>query len=186
MSMRDMFSPQEERESGPSKAVVVDGEQEEEEEESGSVRVGRRITIAPPVGSSGGSAAQMVAGGFPQRGGDLQKRDKVPLGVGKSLGAWINLTRREPNQVKEGHVPRRIPMKEVKQHRTREDAWTVLKGRVYYLTPYMDYHPGGEQKLMMGAGRDCTKLFDKYHSWVNDEMLLQSCFLGWLDEEETS
>ena len=32
----------------------------------------------------------------------------MPLGVGKSLGAWINLTRREPNQVKEGHVPRRV------------------------------------------------------------------------------
>lgn len=33
--------------------------------------------------------------------------------------------------------------KELRQHNTREDAWTVLRGKVYDIGPYMLYHPGG-------------------------------------------
>lgn len=35
-------------------------------------------------------------------------------------------------------------MDEVKQHKTGESiCWTVLKGRVYNISPYMKFHPGG-------------------------------------------
>lgn len=34
-------------------------------------------------------------------------------------------------------------MSEVKQNQTEGAMWTVLKGRVYNLYPYMKYHPGG-------------------------------------------
>lgn len=34
-------------------------------------------------------------------------------------------------------------MEEVKQHKTDEDAWTVLRGRVYNISPYIRFHPGG-------------------------------------------
>ncbi len=40
-------------------------------------------------------------------------------------------------------------------------VWTALKGNVFNITPYLDYHPGGVDELMKGAGRDCTALFDK-------------------------
>lgn len=56
---------------------------------------------------------------------------------------------------------RPISMKEVEQHNTKDSLWTVLDGKVYDLTSYLDYHPGGERKLMMGAGSDCTSLFCK-------------------------
>lgn len=36
-----------------------------------------------------------------------------------------------------------ISMSEVKQHQTEGSMWTVLKGRVYNLSPYMKFHPGG-------------------------------------------
>lgn len=32
---------------------------------------------------------------------------------------------------------------------------------VYNVTPYMDYHPGGEEELMKAAGIDGTELFDQ-------------------------
>lgn len=32
---------------------------------------------------------------------------------------------------------------------------------VYNVTPYMDYHPGGEEELMKAAGIDGTDLFDQ-------------------------
>ena len=34
-------------------------------------------------------------------------------------------------------------MSEVKEHQTEGSMWTVLKGRVYNLSPYMKFHPGG-------------------------------------------
>lgn len=38
---------------------------------------------------------------------------------------------------------RLISMNEVKQHQNEGSMWTVLKGRVYNLSPYMKFHPGG-------------------------------------------
>lgn len=42
----------------------------------------------------------------------------------------------------------------------------------------MEYHPGGAEQLMRGAGKDATSLFDEYHAWVNIEQLLAKCFVG--------
>jgi hypothetical protein len=47
----------------------------------------------------------------------------------------------------------------LKQHNKRDDAWTAISGKVYNITPYLPYHPGGEKELMRVAGRDGTKLF---------------------------
>jgi hypothetical protein len=40
---------------------------------------------------------------------------------------------------------------------------------VYNLTPYLQYHPGGADILVKASGRDATRLFNKYHPWVNLE-----------------
>lgn len=37
----------------------------------------------------------------------------------------------------------------------------MFSGMVYNVTPYMDYHPGGEDELMKAAGVDGTELFDQ-------------------------
>lgn len=37
----------------------------------------------------------------------------------------------------------------------------MCSGMVYNVTPYMDYHPGGEEELMRAAGIDGTDLFDQ-------------------------
>lgn len=34
-------------------------------------------------------------------------------------------------------------------------------GKVYNLTHYMKFHPGGKEDLMKGAGIDCTILFNE-------------------------
>ena len=38
---------------------------------------------------------------------------------------------------------RLISMDEVRKHKTEGEMWTVLKGRVYNISPYMKFHPGG-------------------------------------------
>ncbi|CAG0884392.1 unnamed protein product, partial [Darwinula stevensoni] len=55
-------------------------------------------------------------------------------------------------------------------------------GRVYNVSRYLEYHPGGEEELMKGAGKDATDLFNQVHRWVNFESLLQKCLIGKLQD----
>lgn len=107
------------------------------------------------------------------------RRAKVPLEKGYSQVAWIHLGQREPDLA--GTGGRRhsmVTMEEVAQHATAEDGWVVLRGKVYNITPYLKYHPGGARILAAMAGKDCTAQFNKYHSWVNGEALLAKCMVG--------
>lgn len=53
----------------------------------------------------------------------------------------------------------RIPPSVLKKHNKPDDAWSSFNGKVYNITPYLKFHPGGEKELMRVAGRDGTKLF---------------------------
>jgi cytochrome b involved in lipid metabolism len=35
----------------------------------------------------------------------------------------------------------------------------AINGKVYNVTAYLPFHPGGEKEMMRGVGRDGTKLF---------------------------
>ena len=37
----------------------------------------------------------------------------------------------------------------------------LFPGKVYNITPYLEYHPGGIPEIMKGAGKDGTQLFDE-------------------------
>uniref|UniRef100_A0A0D6R9G4 Cytochrome b5 heme-binding domain-containing protein n=1 Tax=Araucaria cunninghamii TaxID=56994 RepID=A0A0D6R9G4_ARACU len=111
------------------------------------------------------------------------RRVKIPFEKGYSQMDWLKLTQTNPDLAGlKGQSNRRlISMDEVKQHKSEGDAWTVLKGCVYNISPYMKFHPGGVDMLMKAAGKDCTALFNKYHAWVNAEFLLEKCLVGALD-----
>ncbi|XP_071720904.1 cytochrome b5 domain-containing protein RLF-like [Rutidosis leptorrhynchoides] len=111
-------------------------------------------------------------------------RAKVPYQIGHSQVDWLKLTRTHPDLagLKGQSNKRLIPLSEVKQHNTPDSMWTVLKGRVYNITPYMKFHPGGVDMLMKGVGKDCTALFNKYHAWVNAEFMLEKCLVGILED----
>jgi cytochrome b involved in lipid metabolism len=62
----------------------------------------------------------------------------------------------------------RVTMDELKKHNTKDDAWSAFGGKVYNMTEYARFHPGGEKELMRVAGRDGTKLFSKCSSIIRD------------------
>jgi cytochrome b involved in lipid metabolism len=70
---------------------------------------------------------------------------------------------------RKGQPLRRIRWEEIRQHATVHDGWIVLKNKVYNISPYMVYHPGGESILKLVLGKDATPLFDKYHRWISEE-----------------
>ncbi|KAF3909251.1 hypothetical protein ABW20_dc0105215 [Dactylellina cionopaga] len=109
-------------------------------------------------------------------------RQKVILTPGHSPLDWANHQRSLP------FVPlRRITPSELATHGARKNEskiyWTVLEGRVYDMTPYLPYHPGGEKELLRVAGKDGTKLFNLTHSWVNWDNMLRGCEVGILVSE---
>lgn len=58
-------------------------------------------------------------------------------------------------------------------------------GKVYNLTPYQKFHPGGVGELMRGAGKvgEAERLFQEIHPWVNWDGLLGDCLVGILISE---
>lgn len=59
----------------------------------------------------------------------------------------------------------------------------ALDGKVYNVSPYARFHPGGVPEMMRGAARDATALFRDVHPWVNYEAMLSACFIGLLVDE---
>ncbi|XP_067150147.1 cytochrome b5 reductase 4 isoform X2 [Apteryx mantelli] len=105
-------------------------------------------------------------------------RSKVPLKPGRSLMDWIRLTKSGKDLA--GLKGRLIEVTEdeLAKHNKKEDCWICIRGLVYNVTPYMEYHPGGEDELMQAAGTDGTDLFDQVHRWVNYESMLKECLVG--------
>ncbi|XP_065340374.1 cytochrome b5 reductase 4 isoform X1 [Cloeon dipterum] len=105
-------------------------------------------------------------------------RNKVALRPGHSLMDWIRLGNSGKDLTGVGGVPRDVPASELAKHNRQDDAWLAVKGRVYNVTHYMDFHPGGVEELMRGVGKDATSLFNQVHAWVNYESILQKCMVG--------
>lgn len=105
-------------------------------------------------------------------------RGKVLLSPGHSPMDWAALA-------KQGNLSgvatfQRVTPGQLKTMTGRKGkpAWSSWQGRVYNITPYLPFHPGGEAELMKAAGRDGTKLFMDVHPWVNWENMLSSCLVG--------
>ncbi|TKA75723.1 hypothetical protein B0A55_05918 [Friedmanniomyces simplex] len=111
-------------------------------------------------------------------------RGKVLLSPGHSPMDWAAL-------IRSGNltgVPtfQRVTPSELKRMTGRKGkpAWSSWQGKVYNITPYLPFHPGGEAELMKAAGRDGGKLFMEVHPWVNWENMLGSCLVGVLVPED--
>nr|XP_034834355.1 cytochrome b5 reductase 4 isoform X2 [Maniola hyperantus] len=105
-------------------------------------------------------------------------RNKCVLQPGHSLMDWIRLGNSGKDLTGVGGRIRPVTPAELAAHSTQKDAWLAIRGRVYNISHYLAYHPGGPEELMRGAGIDATELFDKIHPWVNYDSLLAKCLVG--------
>ena len=153
-----------------------------------TLRVPPGRSLAPPSSSLAPSTSTLAPSKRPSR--------KVLLEPGHSPLDWAHLTANPPTStfLRGEDVPPsliRVPPSLLKYHNGRKDktgkkkdAWGVYQGKVYNMTPYMDFHPGGKDQLMRGAGReDAEKLFHEIHPWVSWENMLGECLVGILVSE---
>ncbi|KAK3231260.1 hypothetical protein Dsin_003141 [Dipteronia sinensis] len=79
-------------------------------------------------------------------------------------------------------------LSEVAQHKSKNDCWFVINGRVLNVTKFLELHPGGEEVLIESAGKDSTKEFENIgHSYAAKKLLLkyQVGVIGGYTFEET-
>ncbi|KAJ5735063.1 uncharacterized protein N7483_000188 [Penicillium malachiteum] len=113
---------------------------------------------------------------------------RVILEPGYSPLDWAALAAKPNNQLRGVGMPPgllRVPPSLLKTQNGRKgnDAWTSYQGKVYNITPYLPYHPGGKGELLRGAGKDSGKLFQEIHPWVNWDGILGECLVGILVSE---
>ena len=110
-------------------------------------------------------------------------RKRAALEPGFSPLDWAALTSNPKNTLRGADLPAhliRVTPSMLKAHTGRKgsDAWTVYQGKVYNITPYAPFHPGGRGELLRGAGKDSAKLFTEVHPWVNWDAILGECCVG--------
>lgn len=80
---------------------------------------------------------------------------KVPLAPGLSQRKF-----QEEAKLRDKVELKPYTIGDVAKHKIKEDLWIVINGKVYDITDYRRYHPGGD-KILQGAGSDGTSLFSK-------------------------
>jgi len=138
-------------------------------------------TRRPGVSSSSGSLAVPPSTLKPPPKPSA-KRGKVALAPGHGPLDWAQL-KKSGQDLRGVDTLLRITPSMLKEHDKRDDAWSAFNGKVYNITRYLPYHPGGEKELMRVAGRDGSKLFALTHAWVNLDYMLDTCLVGFLIPE---
>jgi len=113
----------------------------------------------------------------------LQQRKKIALAPGHSQLDWMRLQKSGRDLAGTNGIIIKVTLDELKKHKSPDDIWLAIRGKVFNVTHYMDFHPGGKEELMKGAGKDATLLFDKKHPWVNYEAMMIKCLIGHLVNE---
>ena len=54
-------------------------------------------------------------------------------------------------------------MEQIAEHNKPDDLWIVIDGKVFDVSKWAIYHPGGHLCLENVAGADATDAFENYH-----------------------
>ncbi|KAM9998133.1 hypothetical protein ACTFIY_007767 [Dictyostelium cf. discoideum] len=74
---------------------------------------------------------------------------------------------------------------EVSKHNQKNDLWIIVDGKVYNITKWVPLHPGGEDILLLSAGRDATNLFESYHPMTDKHYsLIKQYEIGYISSYE--
>ena len=131
-----------------------------------------------------------------QQSQQQQQRNNNDAIIKKGFGLrdWMVLLRSAKDIAQRGMgrpLRNDITLSEVRTHDKSYDAWMILSNKVYNITPYLPYHPGGMDIMKGVLGKDATVLFHEYHTWINIDNLIGPLLLGSLmtmpvdDEKKT-
>jgi len=78
----------------------------------------------------------------------------------------------------------KLSISEIKKHNSRDDCWSIVNGKVYNLTSYVQLHPGGIELISSICGIDGSAAFASQHgSSAKPNNVLAGLLLGSLGAE---
>jgi len=78
----------------------------------------------------------------------------------------------------------KLTSSEIKKHNSRDDCWSIVNGKVYNLTSFVQQHPGGIELISSICGIDGTAAFSSQHgSSAKPNNALAGLLLGSLGAE---
>jgi cytochrome b involved in lipid metabolism len=72
---------------------------------------------------------------------------------------------------------------EVAQHNTPSDAWIIINSKVYNISSWIEFHPGGEKVLLENMGLDATHCFQEIGHSHRAKAILDSLHIGHVKEK---
>ena len=54
-------------------------------------------------------------------------------------------------------------LEDVAKHNIEDDCWIAYNGRIYDVTIFAEFHPGGKSIILEYKGTDSTKVFWDHH-----------------------
>ena len=97
----------------------------------------------------------------------------------------INLVESQTREIQSSTLDsiKSFTMTEVEKRNSKESCWSVIRGKVYDLTNWIDKHPGGLDKILNICGKDGTEIFEKVHGGKEKpENILKNFEIGVLKE----
>ena len=77
-----------------------------------------------------------------------------------------------------GSIKNTFTLGEVKKHKKKGDAWTIIDNKVYNISKWIPTHPGGDV-IMKAVGKDATRLFNSInHPSFVSESVLPKYYIG--------
>jgi len=73
---------------------------------------------------------------------------------------------------------RQYTMKEVAMHCTADSCWMIIFDKVYDLTDFNDFHPGGMEIMLEYAGSDATNAFSEKPHTIDAADMLEKYLIG--------
>lgn len=58
---------------------------------------------------------------------------------------------------------KKYTVKQVKKHNSPTDCWSIVDGKVYNLTAWIDRHPGGSGRIIAMCGKNASAAFNGQH-----------------------
>jgi len=99
------------------------------------------------------------------------------LGI-KKLEIWA-LKKAEIINTKQSYT-----WEEICKHKSADDCWLLIDGKVYDLSNWVPFHPGGDTILNGCASPNATYYFELYHANQKAFKLLNNYYIGVLDEKD--
>jgi monoamine oxidase len=77
-----------------------------------------------------------------------------------------------------GSIKKTFTLAEVKKHKKKDDAWTIIENKVYDISKWIPTHPGGDV-ILKAVGKDGTRLFKSVnHPSFVKESVLPKYYIG--------